>query len=341
LAGRLGATLVGPADLTIARVDSIEHADARALTFIRDRYYAEQWAPSRAAAAVVTRGIDVPGHEPRARALLLVDDADLAMARVMELLEPPAPEPERGVHPSASVHPSADVDPTASVGPHCVVEAGVTIGPRAVLLADAYIGRDAAIGEGTILHPGVVVHERCIVGKRCILHAGAVIGADGFGYRPRPDGAGLIKIPHLGDVRLGDEVEIGANTCVDRAKFGSTRIGDGTKIDNLVQVGHNCEIGRFVVICGQAGISGSVRIGDGVQIGGRAGIVDNISIGAGAKIAAGAGVMNDVPAGEQWIGAPAGPWREQLANMSAFKDLADLARQVKRLAKDAGRHGPK
>ena len=137
-------------------------------------------------------------------------------------------------------------------------------------------------------------------------------------------------------MRLGDEVEIGANSCVDRAKFGSTRIGEGTKIDNLVQVGHNCEIGRWCVVCGQAGIAGSVRMGDGVQVGGGAGIKDNITIGPGARIAAGAGVMNDVPAGEQWMGAPAGPVREQRANFAAFRRLGEIARQVKALSKQAG-----
>lgn len=335
LAERLGATLVGRSDLLIARVDALEFGDSRTLSFIRDQRFAERWESSHAAAAVVTRGVEVPGHDGAERALLLVEDADLALVRVLELFAPPSPEPERGVHRSATVHPSADVDATASVGPQCVIEAGATVGAGVVLLAGVYIGRDAVIGEGSLLHPGAVVEERCVVGRLCILHAGAIIGADGFGYRPRPDGPGLVKIPHLGDVRLGDEVEIGANSCVDRAKFGSTRVGDGTKIDNLVQVGHNCDIGRWCVICGHVGISGSVRMGDGVVIGGGAGIVDNITIGAGAKIAGGAGVMNDVPAGEKWLGAPAGPAREQAENYAAFRRLGEMAREVRRLGKRA------
>lgn len=335
LASRFGATLVGPADLTIVRVDSLDAGDVRTLTFIRDQKFAEKWSTSRAAAAVVTRSVQVAGHDARSRALLLVDDADLALIRALELFDPPKPEPELGVHPSATVHSSADVSPLASVGPQCVIEAGATIAAGAVLLAGVYIGRDVVIGEGTWIHPGAVVEERCIVGRLCILHAGSIIGADGFGYRPRPDGAGLVKIPHLGDVRLGDEVEIGANSCVDRAKFGSTRIGDGTKIDNLVQVGHNCDIGRWCVICGQVGVSGSVRIGDGVQIGGAAGIKDNITIGARAEIAANSGVMNDVPPGEKWMGAPAGPAREQAENYAVLRKLAELAREVKRLSKRA------
>jgi len=333
LCSRLGATLVGPADLTITRVDAIDTGDARALTFIRDPKFAEKWGASRAAAAVVTRGIEVPAHDPGSRALLIVGDADLAFVRALELFQPPRPEPEKGVHPSATVHPSADVDPSASIGPQCVIEAGATIKAGVVLLAGVYVGRDVTIGEGTWLHPGAVIEERCSVGRLCILHAGSIIGADGFGYRPRADGAGLVKIPHLGDVRLGDEVEIGANSCVDRAKFGSTRIGDGTKIDNLVQVGHNCDIGRWCVICGQVGIAGSVRMGDGVQVGGAAGIKDNISIGPGAEIAANAGVMNDVPPGAKWMGAPAGPAREQMENYAVMRKLGHLARDVRRLVK--------
>ncbi|MCB9841533.1 MAG: UDP-3-O-(3-hydroxymyristoyl)glucosamine N-acyltransferase [Phycisphaeraceae bacterium] len=341
LADRLGATLVGPRDLHVVRVDALDQGDARTITFIREQKFAERWGASHAAAAVVTSGLEVPGHDASRRALLLVDDADLALIRVLELFAPPSPEPEPGVHPSATVHAAADIAPSASIGPQCVVEAGATIGEGVVLLAGAYVGRDAVVGDGTCLHPGAVVEERCVVGKRCILHAGAIVGADGFGYRPRPDAPGLVKIPHLGDVRLGDEVEIGANSCVDRAKFGSTRIGDGTKIDNLVQVGHNCDIGRFCVICGQAGISGSVRMGDGVQVGGAAGIKDNITIGAGAKITAGAGVMNDVPAGEVWLGSPAGPQREQAANYAALRRLGEIAREVKRLGRnaDASRNG--
>lgn len=340
LADRLGAVLIGPRDVHVTRVDGLEAADGRTLTFIRSQRFADRWSGSGAAAALVSRGVEVPGHDASSRALLIVEDADIALARVLEMLLPPSPAPEAGVHASSTVHPSADIAATASVGPGCVVEAGAVLGEGVVLVAGVFIGRDAEIGAGSVLHPGAVVSERCLVGRRCVLHPGAVVGADGFGYRARPDGPGLVKIPHLGDVRLGDEVELGANTCVDRAKFGSTRIGEGTKIDNLVQIGHNCEIGRWCVICGQVGVSGSVRMGDGVVVGGGSKFKDNISVGSGAQIAGGAGVMNDVPAGESWLGSPAGPAREQAANYAALRRLSEIARDVKRLTRQSGGEGP-
>ncbi len=168
------------------------------------------------------------------------------------------------------------------------------------------------------LHPHVSVLDRCIIGNDCVLHAGVAIGADGFGYRPSPDGRGLLKIPHIGNVVIGDHVEIGANSCVDRAKFGSTTVGNGTKIDNLVQIAHGCRVGRSCIICGQTGMAGSVIVGDGVIIGGGVGVADNVEIGSGARIAALSGVTGNVPAGQTWMGAPAAPageWRRTYAAM--------------------------
>ncbi|MFG0283094.1 MAG: UDP-3-O-(3-hydroxymyristoyl)glucosamine N-acyltransferase, partial [Phycisphaerales bacterium JB039] len=240
-----------------------------------------------------------------------------------------------GRDPSAVVEEGAQVAPSAHIGPQCVVRAGASIGEGALLIAQVYIGRDARIGAGATLHPGVRVLDRCEVGQRSIIHANTVIGADGFGYLPAPGGAGLIKIPHVGSVRIGSDVEIGACSCVDRGKLGPTIIADGAKIDNLVQIAHNCEIGRSVVICGQSGLSGSVRIGDGATLGGNVGVSDNLTIGAGARIGARSGVMNNVPPGESWIGAPAMNMREQLPNMAALRKLAstlrDLRRAIKRL----------
>jgi UDP-3-O-[3-hydroxymyristoyl] glucosamine N-acyltransferase len=166
------------------------------------------------------------------------------------------------------------------------------------------------VGERTVLHPNVVIYERSVVGNDCILHAGVIIGADGFGYHPRPDGRGVIKIPHIGNVVIHENVEIGANSCVDKGKFGSTVIGAGTKIDNLVQIGHNCQLGRSCILCGECGLSGSVKLGDGVVLGGRVGVADNVSIGSGARVGAYSGVSNDIPPGAVYLGVPAGPANE-------------------------------
>jgi len=180
------------------------------------------------------------------------------------------------------------------------------------------------IGRNTTLHPNVTIYTHCRIGDDVILHANVVIGADGFGYRPDPSGRGLVKLPHRGIVEIHDRVEIGAGSCVDRARFGATVIGEGTKIDNLVQIGHNCRVGRSCVICGCTGIAGSVTIGDGVQIGGNCGLGDNLTIGNGVKIAGNAALMHDVPDGATYAGYPAMPARDYMRILGAMKKAAGL-----------------
>ena len=333
LAAMLRAELIGPADIAIERLDTIESGATGGLTFIRSAAFAGKWASSGASAALVTSGIQVPGHDATSRALLVVADADHALIRMLELFAP-VPEPrEPGVHTSAVVDPAAEIAPTATIGPCCVIGPGAVVEGGAVLLSNVSLGRDVRIGRGTVLHPGVVVGDRCKVGAGCILHAGVVLGADGFGYRPAEDGRGVVKVPHIGTVEIGDLVEIGANTCVDRAKFGATVIGSGTKIDNLVQIGHNCRIGRVCLICGSCAIAGSVTMGDGVVIGGGTTIADNLTVGTGAKIAGNGGVICDIPAGETWMGVPAMPASEGGRNYAAFRNLGEMAKTVRRLQK--------
>lgn len=303
LAAMTGGEVVGRADLRVDDLAPLDRATPNCLSFIRSAEFAAQWHTSRAGAALVTRGIDVPGHDPATRALIIVPDADMALVALLEALAP-KPRGGAGVHALAVVDPSATVHATASVGPGCVVGAGARLDAGAILIANVIVGENAAIGERSVLHPGVSVYANCVIGRNCTVHAGTVIGADGFGYRPDPAG-GLRKIPHIGNVVLKDDVEIGANTCIDRAKFGSTVIGRGTKVDNLVQIGHNCIIGEHVVICGQAALSGSVSVGDGAMLGGSVGISDNVNIGAGAKVYARSGVMHDVANGKAVMGYPA------------------------------------
>jgi len=329
LAALLKAELRGPADIVLSAAEAIDLAEAGEITFIRSVPFAAKWGASRASAALVTRGIDVPGHDAGKRALLIVPDADAAMIQILTALAPAAPPVHPGIHPSAVIDPAAKIDATASVGPLCVVGSGSVIGAGAVLKNSVSIGAQVRIGSGTVLHPGVAVGDRCTVGASCILHPGVVIGADGFGYAPGSTGA--IKIPHIGNVEVGSHVEIGANSCIDRAKFGSTSIGDGTKIDNLVQIAHNCRIGRSCLICGHCGLSGSVTLGDGVILAGGVGIADNVTIGAGARVGASAGVMGDIPAGETWYGLPAMPGRDAARNYAAFRELANNLRELRRL----------
>lgn len=234
-----------------------------------------------------------------------VDDVEHAVADVLDHLAPAVPAPAAGVHPSAVVDPAADVDPSAAVGPLVTIEAGARVGAGVILRAGVHVASDAAVGDGTDIGAGAVIGARCSIGRGCRLHAGVVVGADGFNYRPRPDGRGLRKITHIGAVRIGDDVEIGANSCVDRGKFGDTILGDGTKIDNVCQIGHNCVFGRCVVIAAGGMVGGSVRIGDGVMIGGGTAVRDHVVIGAGAQVGGNSGVVHDVSPGARVTGFPA------------------------------------
>lgn len=329
IAAFLGESFEGCGDLVINGLNSLDAATSDDLTFIHAQKWSSGWKDADAGAALVTRGIEVFGHDPSDRAIIVVDDAEIAMLRVLEAFSQSDQKPR-----SAGVHPTAIVDESASIGSDVHIGAHVTIGAQAViedsvtLEAGVRIGPDVTIGAGTTLHSNVVVERTCRLGCGCRVHPGAVIGADGFGYRPDPGGGGLLKVPHLGTVVIGDDVEIGAGTCIDRAKFGATRIGDNTKIDNLVQVAHNVTIGRSTVIAAQAGIAGSAEIGDGVQIGAHAGIVEHLKVGNGARIGAKAGVIKNVAAGEVVAGIPAQPARETLRQVAALRKLPDyLARQ--------------
>ncbi len=279
IAAACGAEIIGDAAAAVRAVESVDRAGPGQITFARDARRLTEWAASECTSIIASRSAYPAGmHDlaaklaPLGRALLLVDDADRALVKVLPLFARPSKPPTPGVHPSASVDLGAEVSPSASIGPNCTIAAGAKIASGAVLLGNVYVGRGATIGDHTVLHPGVAVLDHCVVGARCILHANVSIGADGFGYTPSADGKSLLKLPHIGNVVIEDHVEIGANSSVDRAKFGSTLIGAGTKIDNLVQVGHGCRIGRCCILCGHIGLAGSVTIGDGAMLGGKVGV---------------------------------------------------------------------
>lgn len=329
IADRVGAELVGSPGAVITRPDSVDQATPGTITFLRAAKYASKWAKSQATAALLTRDLSqVAGEVAEGRALLYVHNVDEAMSRVLELFAPLATAPAPGRHATAIIDATASVHATARIGPHCVIERGASVGAHANLVAQVFVGPDARIGEYTMLHAGSRVLDRCVVGDRCILHPGVCIGADGFGYRASETGPA--KIPHIGNVVVEHDVEIGANTCIDRAKFSSTVIGSGSKIDNLVQIGHNCRIGRCCIICGHCALAGSVVLGDGVVLGGMVGIADNVEIGAGAMLAASTSASNDLPGGGVYMGAPASPIREGRRNYVAFRNLAKTLSDIKR-----------
>lgn len=329
VAALLGAELVGRDDLELERLDSLAHADDRTLAFIRDGKHAATWANSAAAAAVVSRGVEPADHDPTKRALLVVDDADQALIALLEKIAPAHVGPPAGAHPSAAIDSTATIGDNVSIGPGVAIGPGVTVGDGTILHANVVLGANVRIGASCDLRAGAVIEDRCTLGDGVLIHPNAVIGADGFGYRPAPDGAGLIKIPHAGAVEVHDGAEIGAGAMIDRGKFGNTVIGAGARIDNLVQIGHNCRIGRCCLICGSCGIAGSVTIGDGAVLGGGVGVRDNIKIGAGAQIGARSGVMDDIPDGQIWVGYPARPAKETMRIVAATGRLPKLMKQLR------------
>ncbi len=343
LARLLGAELIGRSDIALSGLEPMEAAGPTSLTFIRSASYLARWHTCRAGAALVTRALAMePAFktlDTSSRAILLVDNADLALSTLLKAITPEPARP-RGVSSQAVVHASASVAPDAGIGPFVTIGAGAVIGAGTVLHAGVSIGAGARLGERCELHAGVVVQDRCVIGDRVVLHPGVVIGADGFGYIPAPEGRGLIKIPHAGIVVIGEDVEIGANSCVDRAKLGATTIGAGTKIDNLVQVAHNVRIGRSCIVCGSAAIGGSTVIGDGVTLAGKVAVADNLSIGDRVMVSAYSAVMRDIPAGETWGGSPAQPFTSYMRGVVALRRLPEMIKRISRLADRPGDSGP-
>lgn len=324
LAARIGASLAGE-DTAVTGVAPIEEAGPGQVTFLANPKYSHLARETKAAAIVARTRVEGSGA-----AFLLSDDPVLGFARVVELFHPPM-RPRAGVSQSASIHPGARLGKDLSVAPFAVIEDGAVIGDRTVIFPGVFIGEDVSIGEDCLLYPNVVLYKEVRVGSRVILHAGCVIGADGFGFAPSSEG--LRKIPQVGTVEIGDDVEIGANATVDRAALGVTVIGRGTKIDNLVQVGHNVVIGTDTAIAAQVGISGSVRIGSRVMIGGQAGIAGHLEIEDDIMLGARTGVAGTLKASEAkiWSGSPAIPHNAWLKLSALLPKLPDLFRRVKSL----------
>jgi len=317
--GILKGALEGNTSLQIIGPEQLEKAGNNHITFIGNQKYARLWETSKACAAIVDEKLKIePGD---GRAFIRVKNADLAMAKLLELFDPGPPQFDVDIHPTAVIHDSAMVGKGCKIGAGCYVGRDVVLGDGVILYPNVTILDETKIGQGTVVWSGTVIRERTEIGKFCIFHTNVSIGADGFGYRPSDDGRGLVKIPQIGNVVIGNAVEIGANSCVDRGKFSSTIVGDGCKIDNLVQIAHNCVLGRFCIMAGSSGLAGSVTLGDGVIIGGSASIKDHVTIHSGAVVGGGSGVMNDVPAGKTVLGYPAGDARETLKQWVAIRKL--------------------
>lgn len=315
LTGLAGAEAARPGDLTFVRAPG-PGADADAV--------AATLASTRAAAIVLDPSLEAPG-----RAVVRVDDPEAAFNRVCRRFGPVTPTPPAGIHPTAVVDPDASVDPTAGIGPFVVVEAGASIGPRTTVGAHGYVGHAVTIGADCRLLPRVVVRERCTLGDRVVVEPGTVIGSDGFGFEPGPEGPR--RIPQIGRVVIEDDVEIGAGCAIDRARLDETRLGKGSKLDNLVHLGHNVKLGAHCLFAAQVGVAGTTTFGRGVEVGGQAGFRDHIHIGDGTKIGAQSGILKSTEPGTSWFGSPAFPMRDEKRAILLTHELGNLVKRIKAL----------
>jgi UDP-3-O-[3-hydroxymyristoyl] glucosamine N-acyltransferase len=326
IAGFCGGTIEGDEARAIKGVNALEDASEEELSFVASRRAAAQAASSRAGCLLVAADFDNRSR----RTVVRVQDPRAAFAHVISVLYPKR-------KPAPGIHPTAVIGNDARIGNGCSIAANVTLGERTIVGANSVIapgcviGDDVTIGEGCLLYANVTVYDRVRIGSRVILHAGSIIGADGFGFAFT--GEHYEKFPQIGTIDIGDDVEVGANTCIDRAALGATRIGEGTKLDNMVHIAHNCQIGRHVVIAAQTGFSGGVTVGDYAVVGGQVGVGDKARIEPRSVVGSGAGILTSkiVRAGEPVWGTPARPLREYLKQLAALTKLPAMLEQLKEL----------
>lgn len=328
LAQLTGSRIVGDPSILIRGVASFESARPGDITFVAHKKILKSFPGCRASAVITTSELEPMVKKLGDYSLLISGNPQLTFARIANLFFK-LPLPEAAIHPSAVVASSAMVADSAYLGPFVNVSEGARIGERSVLMTGVYVGKNVTIGSNCLLFPRVVVLDGCVIGNNVIIHSGTVVGSDGFGYVPDEKGQN-VKIPQMGNVVIEDDVEIGANCTVDRATFGSTRIGRGTKIDNLVHVAHNVVIGKDCIIAGQVGIAGSCRIGDRVVMAGQVGIADHVNIGEGVRIGAKSGVAADIPPKTDVVGIPA------IQKDDFFRLYANIKR-IDRIKKDIER----
>lgn len=325
IAALLGGTVIGDATMPLTGFQAADRARAGELTFAENKTFFERAEQSAASAVIV----DKPFVSER-KVLIHVPSARTAFARVVPLFYP-EPQPPRGVHPSAIISPSAKVHPDACIGAHVIISAHTQIGARSVLHGNNYVDESCVIGEDCSIFHNVTLYPRTEMGNRVRIHAGTVVGSDGFGY-VQEEGR-HIKVPQIGNVIIHDDVEIGANVTIDRGALGPTIIGKGTKIDNLVQIAHNVATGDHCLVVAQAGIAGSTKLGHHVILAGQVGLAGHLRIGNNVTIAAQSGVMHNIEEGEKWFGTPAQPDKQMKRQLLALQKLPELLRRFNRMEK--------
>lgn len=329
IAGLLGGEVVGDKNAAVHTVSSIEGGKKGSLTYLTNPKYEQYIYTTEASIVLVANSFEPTA--PVAATLIKVEDVGVAVLKLLEMYNAMKPQ-KKGISKMCSISEKATVAEDCYVGDFAVIEAGASVGKGCKIYPQVYIGDGVKVGEGTTLYPGVKIYEGCRIGNNCIIHAGAVIGADGFGFLPKPDGT-FDKIPQLGNVIIEDNVEIGANTCIDRAKTDSTIIRKGVKLDNLIQIGHNVEIGENTVSSAQMGIAGTSKVGRNCFLAGQVGIADHVTIGNYAKIGSKTGIDKDVPDGEIRFGSPALPGIQYHRSFAVFKDLPNISRRLSAVEK--------
>lgn len=329
IAGLLNGEIVGDKNAAVSTVSSIDGGKAGSLAYLTNPKY-EQYIYTTEASIVLVDKTFEPKEEVKTT-LVKVENVAECVLNLLEMYNASRPQ-KSGVSKLASIHEEATVGEGCYIGDFTVVERGAKLGNKVQLYPQCYIGDNVEIGEGTKLYPGVKIYEGCKIGRNCIIHAGAVIGADGFGFAPKSDGT-FAKIPQLGNVIIEDNVEIGANTCVDRAKTDSTIVRSGVKLDNLIQVGHNVQIGSNTVMSAQVGIAGTTKIGSNCFVGGQVGFADHITVGNGCKIGSQSGLDKSVPDGEIRFGSPALPGIQYHRSFAVFRNLPEMATKLRELEK--------
>jgi UDP-3-O-[3-hydroxymyristoyl] glucosamine N-acyltransferase len=329
LAELVNGQVNGDGALVISAARTLTEAQPGDISFVENDKHATQLHTTQASAIVVPTAMATNG-----KPVIRVSDPLAAFVTIVRHMQGVVELPPHGIDARASVHATAKIGAEPSILPLAVIGENTIIGARCKIHSGVVIGRNCRLGDDVVLYPNCVLYDGTILGNRVIVHGNAVLGADGFGYRFH--NGTHVKVPQLGHVEIGDDVEIGACTTIDRGTFRATRVGHGTKIDNLVQIGHNCQIGRHNLLISQIGLAGSCDTGDYVVIAGQAGIVDHVTIGTGAVIGAKAGVTKDVPAGQRFLGAPATPERDQKRILMSLEKLPEMRKDMKKIKQQLG-----
>jgi len=329
IAGFLNGEIEGNPDVKVNTIAKIEEGFEGALSFLANPVY-EQYIYTTNSSIVLVNKTFVPTDEIKAT-LIRVDNAYESFAALLRLVEQSKPR-KKGIHSSAVIEPSAKIGNDVYIGPYSYIGENCSVGSGCSIYPNVYIGDNSKVGDNCILYAGVKIYHECVIGNECIIHSGAVIGSDGFGFAP--SAAEYLKIPQLGNVILEDNVEIGANTAIDRATMGSTVIRKGVKLDNLIQIGHNVEVGENTVMAAQVGIAGSTKIDKNCMLGGQVGIAGHLKIGANSKLGAQAGIISNIKEDSAVLGAPALDIKQYMRSYAIFRKLPDLKTKLDTLEKD-------